>query len=214
MKRKNIFQKVYSHTKDLIKDDQTGMFRHLTFKKVLNYIKNMYSAISRKPYVNSYPIHITVDPANICQLKCPLCPTGQRLPSRQKGMMKFEDFKRIIDQLGDYIMSLSLFSWGEPLLDKDVFKMIEYAKSRKYNFVYLRDEDQRVANTYGAQCTPECFVFDEHRNLRYHGRVDDSPKDEAKATVTDLRNAVDALIHNRKVSIELAPAIGCSIKWR
>ena len=143
MKRKNIFQKVYSHTKDLIKDDQTGMFRHLTFKKVLNYIKNMYSAISRKPYVNSYPIHITVDPANICQLKCPLCPTGQRLRSRQNGMMKFEDFKRIIDQLGDYIMSLSLFSWGEPLLDKDVFKMIKYITDRKIfidmssNFLYF-----------------------------------------------------------------------------
>jgi len=93
-------------------------------------------------------------------------------------------------------------------------KMVEYAKNKRYNFVYLRDESQSVANAYGAQCTPECFVFDEHRKLRYHGRVDDSPKDEAKATVTDLRNAVDALIHNRKVSIELAPAIGCSIKWR
>ena len=93
-------------------------------------------------------------------------------------------------------------------------KMIEYAKSRKYNFAYLRDEDQSVANKYGAQCTPECFVFDEHRKLRYHGRVDDSPKDESKATVNDLRNAVDALVHSRKVPIELAPAIGCSIKWR
>jgi len=93
-------------------------------------------------------------------------------------------------------------------------KMIEYAKSRKYNFTYLRDEDQKTANAYGAQCTPECFVFDDHRKLRYHGRVDDNPKDETKATVSDLRNAVDALIHGRKVDIELAPAIGCSIKWR
>jgi len=93
-------------------------------------------------------------------------------------------------------------------------KMVEYAKNRKYNFVYLRDEDQAIANAYGAQCTPECFVFDEHRKLRYHGRVDDSPKDESKATVNDLRNAVDASIHNKKVPIELTPAIGCSIKWR
>ena len=93
-------------------------------------------------------------------------------------------------------------------------KMIEYSKNRKYNFAYLRDEDQSVANKYGAQCTPECFVFDEHRKLRYHGRIDDNPKDESKATVSDLRNAVDALVHGRKVDIELTPAIGCSIKWR
>lgn len=93
-------------------------------------------------------------------------------------------------------------------------KMIEYAKNKKYNFVYLRDEDQTVANAYGAQCTPESFVFDEHRKLRYHGRIDNSPKDESQAQVHDLRNAIDALIHNRKVTIELTPAIGCSIKWR
>jgi len=145
MKKRNIFQKVYYHIKILFKDDQTGIYRNLTFKKVLNYIKNMYSAILRKPYVNSYPIHIRVDPANSCQLKCPLCPIGQGLPSRAKGMMRFDDYKKIINQLGDYIISLSIFSWGEPLLNKDVFKMIKYAAGRKIfidmssNFSYFNE---------------------------------------------------------------------------
>ena len=98
--------------------------------------------------------------------------------------------------------------------DDSFDKMVEMNKTKKLNFHYLRDEDQDVANDYGAQCTPECFVFDEHRGLRYHGRIDDNPKDESKATVSDLRNAVNALIHNQKVAIELTPAIGCSIKWR
>ena len=98
--------------------------------------------------------------------------------------------------------------------DDSFDKMIEMNKARRLNFVYLRDEDQKTANDYGAQCTPECFVFDEHRKLRYHGRIDDSPREESKASVTDLRNAVDALLHNRKVVIELTPATGCSIKWR
>ena len=93
-------------------------------------------------------------------------------------------------------------------------KMVQYAKEKKYNFVYLRDEDQAVANSYGAQCTPECFVFDGHRNLRYHGRIDNSPKDASSVQTTDLRNAVESLIHDKKVAIELTPAIGCSIKWR
>ncbi|MBI2558839.1 thioredoxin family protein [Candidatus Woesearchaeota archaeon] len=98
--------------------------------------------------------------------------------------------------------------------DDSFDKMIEINKSRKMNFPYLRDEDQTVANAYGAQCTPECFVFDGERKLKYHGRIDDSPKDESKVTVNDLRNAIDAVIHSRKVAIELTPAIGCSIKWR
>ncbi|MEK6943705.1 MAG: thioredoxin family protein [Nanoarchaeota archaeon] len=98
--------------------------------------------------------------------------------------------------------------------DDSFEKMIELSKSKKLNFTYLRDEDQHVAKDYGAQCTPECFVFDGERKLRYHGRIDDSPKDETRATISDLKNAIDALIHGRKVAIELAPAIGCSIKWR
>jgi peroxiredoxin len=93
-------------------------------------------------------------------------------------------------------------------------KMVEYNKVQKHNFPYLRDEDQKVANAYGAQCTPECFVFDSHRALRYHGRIDNSPKDPSMVQTTDLRNAVEALIHNKKVAVELTPAIGCSIKWR
>ena len=98
--------------------------------------------------------------------------------------------------------------------DDSFDKMVEMSKAKKLNFPYLRDEGQAVANAYGAQCTPEVFVFDGERKLRYHGRIDDNPKDETKATVSDLRNAVNALVHNQKVPIELTPAIGCSIKWR
>ena len=98
--------------------------------------------------------------------------------------------------------------------DDSFDKMIEMSKAKKLNFPYLRDEDQNAAVSYGAQCTPECFAFDGERKLRYHGRIDDNPKDESKATVSDLRNAVNAMVHSKKVSIELTPAIGCSIKWR
>ena len=98
--------------------------------------------------------------------------------------------------------------------DDSFDRMVEMSNAKKLNFPYLRDEDQTAAKAYDAQCTPECFVFDGERKLRNHGRIDDNPKDESKVTVTDLRNAIDALIHGRKVAIELAPAIGCSIKWR
>ena len=98
--------------------------------------------------------------------------------------------------------------------DDSFDKMIEMNKNKKLNFPYLRDEDQTVATAYGAQCTPECFVFDTDRKLRYHGRIDDNYKDENAVKTYDLRNAINSLIHNQKVAIEMAPAIGCSIKWR
>lgn len=98
--------------------------------------------------------------------------------------------------------------------DDSFDKMVEMSKAKKLNFAYLRDESQAAASAYGAQCTPEAFVFDGERKLRYHGRIDDNYKDEKAVKTNDLRNAVDAVVHDRKVGIELTPAVGCSIKWR
>ena len=98
--------------------------------------------------------------------------------------------------------------------DDSFDKMVEMSKDKKLNFIYMRDREQKAASDYGAQCAPEAFVFDSERKLKYHGRIDDNYKDEGSVKVFDLRNAVDAMIHDRKVPIELTPAIGCSIKWK
>lgn len=97
--------------------------------------------------------------------------------------------------------------------DDSFEKMVEMSRAKKLNFPYLRDKEQSAASDYGAQCTPECFVFDSERKLMYHGRIDDNYKDENAVKTYDLRNAVNSIIHNQKVAIELTHAIGCSIKW-
>jgi MoaA/NifB/PqqE/SkfB family radical SAM enzyme len=51
-------------------------------------------------------------------------------------MMTFQDFKRIIDTIGKTCINLEMYNWGEPFLNRDIFKMIDYA-TRKYN-VYTR----------------------------------------------------------------------------
>src|SRR3989338_6791085 len=56
--------------------------------------------------------------------------------------------------------------------------MIARARERKYNFPYLWDETQGIARAYGGEVTPDCFVLDENRVVRYTGRIDDNPKDE------------------------------------
>jgi MoaA/NifB/PqqE/SkfB family radical SAM enzyme len=62
-------------------------------------------------------------------LNCLHCPTGKRLPGRQKGFLTFHSFKRIIDELSQYIYVVDLFNWGEPLLNREIFKIIDYAKN-------------------------------------------------------------------------------------
>ena len=96
---------------------------------------------------------------------------------------------------------------------EDTFeKMQIHVTEKSYNFPYLRDEDQSVASSYGASFTPEIFVFDIDRRLRYHGRIDDN-KDPDNVTSSDLRNALDELLSEHDVASSETHGIGCSIKW-
>ncbi|HLC46530.1 MAG TPA: radical SAM protein [Candidatus Nanoarchaeia archaeon] len=106
---------------------------NVTPKRLINLVKISYNYALKKSVVNSYPCRLIIDPVNICVLKCPLCPTGKGEKGRTLGSMKLEDFKKIIDEVGDYIYEVDLYNWGESLLNKDIFRMIEYCKARKIN---------------------------------------------------------------------------------
>jgi thiol-disulfide isomerase/thioredoxin len=87
------------------------------------------------------------------------------------------------------------------------------AAYRHFNFPYLYDgETQRVTEAYGPSATPHVFVFDAERRLRYEGRVDNNPR-EPYVTQHDARNAIEALLAGKPVSIAKTPSFGCSTKW-
>jgi thiol-disulfide isomerase/thioredoxin len=92
--------------------------------------------------------------------------------------------------------------------------MKKRASERGYGFPYLYDEDQTTARALGAVCTPDLYVFDKDRRLAYHGRLDDSPMDPSKVGRRELREAVDALLSQKRPAQPQNPSIGCSIKWK
>jgi peroxiredoxin len=92
-------------------------------------------------------------------------------------------------------------------------KMKERARSRGFNFPYLRDETQDVARAYGAVCTPHLFVIAAGK-IAYEGRIDDNWKDPAAAKSRDLRNAIEALLAGKPVPATNTNPMGCSIKWK
>jgi thiol-disulfide isomerase/thioredoxin len=92
--------------------------------------------------------------------------------------------------------------------------MKERAKERGFPFPYLRDDAQTFVRALGARFTPEVYVFDEQRTLRYHGRIDDNHRDAAQAKSHDLKNALDALLGGKDPSVAETVAVGCSVKWK
>lgn len=93
-------------------------------------------------------------------------------------------------------------------------EMVSRAKEKGFNFRYLRDEDQSVAEAFGATHTPQFFVFDEKRKLRYSGKMDDNWEYPKAVKENYLRDVLDALLSGKEVKIPETYSIGCTIKWK
>ena len=102
--------------------------RHWSWKKMFNLIRIEVQLRLGRTKVWGYPYEWEIDTTNICQLKCPLCHTGLGTVVRDKGVMHFDLFRKTIDEIKDYCIWLSLYSWGEPFLNKEIDKYIGYAR--------------------------------------------------------------------------------------
>ena len=88
------------------------------------------------------------------------------------------------------------------------------AKEKKYPFLYLYDETQEIARTYGATRTPHVFLLDNTRTVRYIGAIDDNSEDAAAVKTKYLENAINALQNGLEISVKETKALGCTIKWK
>jgi len=102
---------------------------HNTPKKFFNFLTVESDKNLKPSKVHSLPYNLCIDPTNICNLRCPLCATGQGI-FKKKGILDFEVYQKVIDELGDYLYKVGLFNWGEPFLNKEIYRMIKYAADR------------------------------------------------------------------------------------
>ena len=103
----------------------------LTPRKVYNLFVKEIQCVLGHSRLYYFPNKLTIDIGNVCNLKCPLCPTGRGDKGASKGFMKFQEFKSIIDEMGMFLTHLELHNWGEPLLNKELVDMVQYAKRKR-----------------------------------------------------------------------------------
>ncbi len=97
--------------------------------------------------------------------------------------------------------------------DDDFEHMVSRMEKFQFPWIYLYDESQKIAKTYGALRTPHFYVFDKNRNLVYTGRGVDNPRDTSQMTVNDLENALEDHLAGKTLSTPLTNPIGCNVKW-
>ena len=93
-------------------------------------------------------------------------------------------------------------------------KMKERVAEKGFNFPYLHDESQEVARAYGAERTPEVFVFDKDHKLSYHGAIDDNYDNPSEVKQHYLSAALDAILAGQSPSVSETAPVGCTIKWK
>jgi len=143
----------------------------------------------------------------IVMFSCNHCPTVRAYEDR------FVELQRDYKDKGVVLVAIN--PNDDKKYPEDSFKnMKARAKEKGFNFPYLRDETQSVARSYGAERTPEAFVFDMKRVLRYHGRIDDNVYEPDKIQQHYLRDALDAILKGQKVLVQDTEPVGCTIKWK
>jgi hypothetical protein len=97
--------------------------------------------------------------------------------------------------------------------DEDSFEeMQEYAKEQGYNWLYAVDQKSVLADAFGANRTPEVYLFNKEESLVYHGAIDDNPQDEENAKRAHLKEAINEMLGGKEVTVKTARSVGCGIK--
>ncbi|MGC6447354.1 MAG: thioredoxin family protein [Rubripirellula sp.] len=121
---------------------------------------------------------------------------------------------RLIDLQKRYAdKGVSLVAINVNKVEEDLLPaMRERSEEKGYPFPYLFDETQQIARQYGAMATPECYLLDQKRDIRYMGSIDDSP-DGKNIGERYLEHAIEALLGGNAPAITETVPIGCRVRF-
>ncbi len=108
----------------------------IVLRKLGNLMKLIREVNGRRSQITAYPMLANLDPANVCNLRCPECAVGTGEINQPQGMMEWETYEKTLNEIGPYLFYLELFRYGDPLLHKDILKIIEVAE-KQYGIITL-----------------------------------------------------------------------------
>jgi len=111
------------------------LVRHLNFRRAVNAIIFFAEMKFKKVYLRSYPPYIRIETSPYCNLRCPGCLLGETFYNeanpehRDAGFMSYDLFVDSVKDFVPYLLKINLYDEGEPLLNKNILKMIKYLSS-------------------------------------------------------------------------------------
>ena len=138
---------------------------------------------------------------------CNHCPYVQAIADR------FADDARALQADGINVLAVMSNDYQSVPLDSPEY-MKKFAHKHGFTFPYLIDEDQSVARTYNAVCTPDFLGFNKDGELQYRGQLDDARMGDFSDHNKELLNAMKQIANTGQGPEHQTASLGCSIKWR
>ncbi|KAB2888834.1 MAG: radical SAM protein [Desulfobulbaceae bacterium] len=113
---------------EFVYDQMPVQFRGMSAAKRLNLFASGMNLLHRRLQPWSLPLHMQFELTNFCNLKCPVCPTGIGGIRRKHQSMPPDLFRQVIDAVGPYLLTASLWAWGEPTLHPQLGRILQAAR--------------------------------------------------------------------------------------
>jgi MoaA/NifB/PqqE/SkfB family radical SAM enzyme len=107
------------------------VLRYSSFYKLRNLARVEWERFREKERVSGLPYIIVLDPTNVCNLKCPVCPTPRGDLVQPSGRIPLEQFKSFLGQVAPHTYRLILYNWGEPFLHRQIIEMLSFAHENR-----------------------------------------------------------------------------------
>lgn len=91
---------------------------------------NSTMAQLRRPGPLMAPVHVSIEPTNACNARCPVCETGKGDMKRKSGFLDEHLYKEFIDDVAPTTSVLLYYFMGEPFMHRAAYDMIRYARDK------------------------------------------------------------------------------------
>lgn len=165
---------VNMHSLTIYHDSVPYRFRGIPESKYLNWrkVQGQRDRDANGFHAAGFPFILQVEPSNLCNLRCPLCPVARKELKREPRNMTLPEFRGIIDDMQDYLLLLVMWDWGEPFMNPDFPAMIRYAAERGIQSVtstnaHFLDNDDYLAAVLTSGLANLIVAIDSLRERSY-----------------------------------------------
>ncbi|MDB5203883.1 MAG: thiol-disulfide isomerase [Ferruginibacter sp.] len=141
----------------------------------------------------------------LVMFSCNTCPYVVKNQERTKAIASYA----LRNDIGVILLNSNEAQRGD---DDGLDQMRKYAESQNFKWNYVVDQNSEMANAFGANRTPECYLFNKGLTLVYHGAIDDNPAEADNVHRQHLKEAISELAADKTITVKESRSVGCSIK--